>query len=80
MAFHFDDSFPLLTQFASRITGGYKQLGPTPLEKIATKDKQSVRNSVKQILSWDFERVIMAHGSIIESNGKARLREGYQGF
>ena len=35
-AFHFDESFPSLTRFASRITGDYKRLSPSIFERIAT--------------------------------------------
>ncbi|MEM9091877.1 MAG: DUF4336 domain-containing protein [Cyanobacteria bacterium P01_F01_bin.53] len=73
-AFHFDESSPLLTQFAFRVTGTYKQLSPSRLERIATTDKDNVRKSVQQILRWDFERVVVAHGSIVERQGKERFR------
>lgn len=79
-AFHFDGSFPSLTQFVARVTGLYNNLSPSWLERIATRDKEPVKRSVENILSWDFERVIMAHGSIIEQNGKERFREGYEQF
>lgn len=79
-AFHFDESFPIVTQFASQVIGGYKKLSPSILERIATKDKEKVRESVKQVLGWEFERVIVAHGSIIESQGKQKFKEGYEQF
>ncbi|MCC3490775.1 MAG: DUF4336 domain-containing protein [Microcoleus sp. PH2017_25_DOB_D_A] len=79
-AFHFDESFPIITQFASRAIGGYKNLSPSILERIATKDKEKVRESVKKVLGWDFERVIVAHGSIIETQGKQKFKEGYEQF
>mgnify|MGYP003897194089 CR=1 FL=1 len=62
-AFHFDESFPIITQFASQVIGGYKNLSSSILERVATKDKDKVRESVKKVLGWDFERVIVAHGS-----------------
>jgi hypothetical protein len=79
-AFHFDESFPALTQFATRVLGGYKSLSPSLLERIATTEKEKVRKSVEKILGWDFERVIMAHGSIVEQNGKEKFKEGYEQF
>ncbi len=79
-AFHFDDNFPALTQFATRVLGGYKSLSPSLLERIATTEKEKVRKSVEKILRWDFERVIMAHGSIIEQNGKEKFKQGYEQF
>ncbi|CAN5671997.1 DUF4336 domain-containing protein [soil metagenome] len=79
-AVHFDEGFPLLTQFASRVLGGYKKLSPTLLERMATTEKERVRKSIETILDWDFERVVMAHGSVIEQQGKEKLKRGYEHF
>ena len=76
-AFLFDESFPFLTQFATRITGSYKALAPTLLELLATTDRKNARASIEKILQWDFERVIMAHGTVIEHHGKEKLKAGY---
>lgn len=79
-AVHFDESFSTLTRFSARVMGVYKKLAPALLERIATTDKQSIKASVENVLSWDFERVIMAHGSIIEQHGKERFKAGYEQF
>ncbi|MBR8837519.1 MAG: DUF4336 domain-containing protein [Stigonema ocellatum SAG 48.90 = DSM 106950] len=79
-AFHFNDSFPLKTRLAAKLFGVYDQLIPSVLEKVATREKEKVKNSVQKILCWDFNRVIMAHGSIIEDNGKKKLKDGYERF
>jgi hypothetical protein len=70
----------MLTQFATRVLGGYKRLSPSVLERIATTDKERVKKSVELVLNWDFERVIMAHGSIVEQNGKEMFKQGYEQF
>ena len=79
-AFHFDHSFPWVTQLAARVLGSYATLSPSLLERMATQDKQAVRQSVEQVLAWDFDRVIMAHGSIIETGGRHQFRRGYERF
>jgi hypothetical protein len=79
-AFLFDESFPLITQLAARVIGSYKTLSPSLLERIATTEKEKVRASVKRVLAWDFERVIMAHGTIVERGGKEKFRQGYEQF
>lgn len=58
IAFHFDESFPILTQVVTKLLGGYKRLSPSVLERIATTDKEKVRKAVEQVLRWDFKRVI----------------------
>ncbi len=79
-AFYFDDSFVPLTKLVAKLMGGYKLLRPSPLEKLATKDKQAVQNAVDRVLAWDFDRVIVAHGSIIETGGKQQFKSGYDWF
>jgi hypothetical protein len=79
-AFNFDESFPILTRFSARVLGGYKQLSLSILERLATTEKERVRKSFEQVMLWDFERVNMAHGSIIERNGKEQFKKGYESF
>ncbi|BAZ27470.1 hypothetical protein NIES4073_83890 [Kalymmatonema gypsitolerans NIES-4073] len=78
IAFNFDETFSLKTRFAAQILGSYKVLSPSRLDKLAITDKEKVKKSVEKILGWDFDRVIMAHGSIIETNGKQKLKQGYE--
>jgi len=80
IAFHFDESYPAIVKLATKVLGGYKNLSPSLLERVATTDKEQVKESVKKVLDWDFERVIMAHGSIIENNGKQQFQQGYERF
>ncbi|NJK49623.1 DUF4336 domain-containing protein [Candidatus Gracilibacteria bacterium] len=79
-AFHCDETFPLFTQLAFRAIGGYKKLSPSWLEKLATTEKEKVKTSVQKVIAWDFKRVIMAHGSIIETDSKQKFIEGYEWF
>ncbi|MFQ4135999.1 DUF4336 domain-containing protein [Nodosilinea sp. PGN35] len=79
-AFCFDESSPWLTQLVTKIGGGYKQLGPSLLERVATTEKAKVRDSAEQVLAWDFERVIVAHGRVVDRNGKAEFKRGYGKF
>lgn len=79
-AFNFDETFPVLTQLITRIMGGYKRLSPSLLERTASTEKDKVRASVAQILNWNFDRVIVAHGNIVERDGKEKFRQGYTEF
>ncbi|MBD2307015.1 DUF4336 domain-containing protein [Chroococcidiopsis sp. FACHB-1243] len=79
-AFHFDASFPWQMRLVAKILGGDRSLEPTLLEKLASRDKERVKQSIQKVLCWDFHRVIMAHGSIIERDGKRQLQAGYEKF
>jgi Domain of unknown function (DUF4336) len=79
-AFYFDDRFVPMTQLIAKLMGGYKLLRPSPLEKLATRDKNAVKSAVSRVLAWDFDRVIVAHGSIVETDGKQQFKAGYDWF
>ena len=51
---------------------------PAPEYQMGWKDKKAAKRSLEQILQWDFERVLLAHGDFIESNAKAALREAWK--
>ncbi|MFC7337104.1 hypothetical protein ACFQY0_07940 [Haloferula chungangensis] len=41
-------------------------------------DKAAFRRSLAQLLDWDFDRVIVGHGQVIESAGKSKSREMFE--
>ncbi len=79
-AFHFDGNFTFKTQLAARLLGIYGKLAPSFLEKLASKETQKVKQSFQKVFEWDFDRVIMAHGSIVETGAKPKLKQGYENF
>lgn len=79
-AFNFDASYPWLTRFTTRIAGGFNRLEPTILERLASSNRRAVRASIDAVLAWEFERVIVAHGAIVERGGKPMLAAAYSGF
>lgn len=78
IAFNFDDTFPFSTRLAARILGTYQTFRPSRLEKWGSRDKASVEKSIRQVLAWDFDRILPGHGSILETDGKAQLKAGYE--
>ena len=57
--------------------GGADGLGPHGRTRSAISDVKALRDSIEKVLRWPFERVILAHGEIVESGGHARFREGF---
>ena len=43
---------------------------PAPEYQVGWKDKKAASKSLKRILNWDFERIIISHGDLIEENAK----------
>jgi len=57
--------------------GGADGLGPHSRIRCAISDPNALRDSIENVLRWPFERVIVAHGQVVESDGHARFREGF---
>jgi glyoxylase-like metal-dependent hydrolase (beta-lactamase superfamily II) len=52
--------------------------GPTPLFRLAVRDKSGARSSIDRILEWDFDRLIVGHGEVIETGGKEAFRRAWE--
>ena len=59
------------------IVGGRGHFGPHRLIRLTIRDRKAARESVARILEWDFDRVIVTHGDVLESGGKAKFAEAY---
>ena len=77
MAFNHDRSVNFATGLVLRLTGCYGRFGVSRLFKFFISDKKALRRSVDQVLSWDFERIVLGHGHIVERDGRQILRDAY---
>ncbi|MEE3325922.1 MAG: DUF4336 domain-containing protein [Myxococcota bacterium] len=66
----------LLESLFLRINGSVG-LGTSRLMRFMLKDLEATRASVQRIMEWDFDRVIMAHGEILEQDAKSSLRASF---
>jgi len=51
---------------------------PAPEYQLGWKDKNAARKSLMKILEWDFERIILSHGDLIEENVKEVALHAWQ--
>jgi hypothetical protein len=77
LAFNIGPDRPALTRLAFRLSGAYQRLAPTYLERLLVRDRASFRASLQRVLEWPFERVIVAHGTVLEAGGQRELARGY---
>lgn len=69
------DSFALKTML--RINGAYGRVAASRLFRSFIKDRAQMRSSLDDVLDWDFDRLIVGHGEIVEDDAKAALRDAY---
>jgi hypothetical protein len=77
LAFNFGPSAAAATRLLMRLIRSYGRFGPTKLDPLLIRDRRAARESLTRILAWDFDRVVVAHGDVLESGGREALRQGY---
>ena len=77
LAFNFGPSAAAPTRLLMKLLRSYGRFGPSKLDPLLIRDRQAARESLERILAWDFDRVVVAHGDVVESGGSQALRAGY---
>jgi hypothetical protein len=66
------------TRLYLQIGGIHGKVGVSRMLRLAFRDRKRARHDIDQLLSWDFDRIVLAHGHPIDSNGVDALREAYE--
>ncbi len=72
-----DGALPLSARAYATLTGVHKRLAVPRTVRLLVKDRHAVAASARQILAWPFERVIMAHNSIVEQDAHAAVAKAF---
>jgi hypothetical protein len=77
LAFNFGPGAAAPTRLLMKLLRSYGRFGPSKLDPLLIRDRDAARKSLESILAWDFDRVVVAHGDVLESGGREALRAGY---
>jgi len=77
LAFNFGPGSAAPTRWLMKILRSYGRLGPSTLDPLLIRDRRAARESLERILAWDFDRIVVAHGEVLESGGREILRSSY---
>jgi hypothetical protein len=75
LCFNFDPAPAGWTGMFLRLAGAHGKLAVSRLMRIGLKDRDKVRGVIKRILEWDFERIVVTHGSIVQDDARRRFSE-----
>ena len=64
--FNIREESSLVTKFFWYIAGAYKNFGQDRTWRLMIRDKNENTESLNNVLKWEFKRIIMAHGDIID--------------
>ena len=68
---------PLFTRLVLWLGGVYQKPGPLLDVKLAYLDKKAARASLEKVMNWDFEKMILAHGHLVNSGAKQVVMRAY---
>jgi hypothetical protein len=78
LAFQMDSSGP--ARLFWKLNGVDRRFGPSRLIRFMVDDRATFSESIRAISRWDFERVIIAHGTPIRTDGHRRFTSGFAHF
>jgi hypothetical protein len=78
LAFHFDEQSNWFTKWSFGVIGAYPGCNIPWFYRLAPRDRRYLRAKIDRILDWDFDRLVVGHGSVVESGGKDALRNAYR--
>jgi hypothetical protein len=62
------------------VAGTYGRLAPSRVWRFALRDRPLFRRALAALFEADFERLVVAHGEVVEAGGKAALRRALGAF
>ena len=80
LCFNMRHSDSLVTRIFMSVMGGYGHFGPSRLARFMMQDKRAVKTGIERALDFDFDRVIVTHGDVVETAGHEALREAFSGL
>lgn len=68
------------TRFWARLLGVFGKLSLPRSFGLTLRDRAAAAASLERILAWDFDRVLLTHGDLVETGGKAAFRAAVSRF
>ncbi len=75
LVFNLVDASGLGARIILGLFGTYRKFGISKLFVKSINDKIAFKRSIDQLMTYDFDNIIMGHGHIVEGNGKALLQK-----
>lgn len=80
LAFNIGKDVSLWTKLFFSLNSAYGRFGPSRLMRSMIEDRNAFRASLLKIFEWDFEQVVISHGSIVKSGGKETMNRAFQQY
>jgi hypothetical protein len=72
-AFNLAKGGPLLLRLFLWLNGAAGRFTASRLMKIMYRDRAAARESARKVFAWDFDRVVLCHGDVVDTGAKKKL-------
>ena len=77
LAFNLPPGAPNRARLFHALVGAVGRFGPHRLVRFFIRDRPAARRSLERILAWDFDRIVVAHGEVLERGGKDAMERAF---
>jgi hypothetical protein len=77
LVFNFGEDVPVLTALLLSLVGARRGVRVSRLVRSLVRDRDALRGSLEELLQLPFERLIVGHGNIVETDAATRIRRAY---
>lgn len=78
LVFNLGVQFAGLSRLLLKLDDAYGRFGPARLFRwVVLRDKAALLASLRELEQWDYDRIVMSHGDIVETDGKQRMRGAF---
>jgi len=77
LAFNMQHTDSTWTRIWLKLNDADRKFGPSRMFRTLIRDRAAARKSVDEILRWDFDRVIVTHGIVLQQSGKRVFRAAF---
>lgn len=77
LAFNVPRGAPNRARVFHALVGAAGRFGPHRIARLAIRDKRAARRSMDRILAWDFDRIVVSHGEVLETGGKRAMETAF---
>lgn len=68
----------IITCAYAKALGVLDHPGPSPTFRLSMRNRNLAHETIQNIIDWDFDRVILAHGDIVESGGHEKFYNAFK--
>jgi hypothetical protein len=66
---------PLLSRAFVHLDGVYNRFAMPRTIRLTVRNRHAAQLSVERMLGWEFDRIVVGHGDVVESGGRQALAE-----